>query len=296
MTLSRPEVQRLLADHGLRPSRALGQNFVVDPNTVRRIVRLAGVTDGAAVVEVGAGLGSLTLALAEAGAQVVAVEVDRGLVPILRQIVADRSVTVVEADALQVDWDELLGPLDRAGLPGAAGGAGLPGPAGGAGPWSLVANLPYNVATPLVVQVLEQAPQVGSLLVMVQREVGERLAARPGQAAYGAVSVVVDYWAEASVVGRVPPTVFVPRPNVESALVRIDRRPSPAVPVTVVTYDRLRQVVRAGFAQRRKMLRRSLAGVVPAAAFAATDIAPEARAEELNVVQWGRLAGWTEET
>jgi 16S rRNA (adenine1518-N6/adenine1519-N6)-dimethyltransferase len=287
VTLSRPEVQRLLADHGLRPSRALGQNFVVDPNTVRRIVRLAGVTDGAAVVEVGAGLGSLTLALAEAGAQVVAVEVDRGLVPILRQVVADRSVTVVEADALQVDWDELLGPLDRAGLPGAAGGAGL---------WSLVANLPYNVATPLVVQVLEQAPQVGSLLVMVQREVGERLAARPGQAAYGAVSVVVDYWAEASVVGRVPPTVFVPRPNVESALVRIDRRPSPAVPVTVVTYDRLRQVVRAGFAQRRKMLRRSLAGVVPAAAFAATDIAPEARAEELNVVQWGRLAGWTEET
>ncbi len=287
MTLSRPEVQRLLADHGLRPSRALGQNFVVDPNTVRRIVRLAGVTDGAAVVEVGAGLGSLTLALAEAGAQVVAVEVDRGLVPILREVVADRSVTVVEADALQLDWDELLGPVDRAGLRGSAGGAGR---------WSLVSNLPYNVATPLVVQVLEQAPQVGSLLVMVQREVGERLAARPGQAAYGAVSVVVDYWAEASVVGRVPPTVFVPRPKVESALVRIDRRPSPAVPVTAVTYDRLRQVVRAGFAQRRKMLRRSLAGVVPAAAFAATDIAPEARAEELNVVQWGRLAGWTEET
>ena len=287
MTLSRPEVQRLLADHGLRPSRALGQNFVVDPNTVRRIVRLAGVTDGAAVVEVGAGLGSLTLALAEAGAQVVAIEVDRGLVPILRQVVADRSVTVVEADALQVDWDELLGPVDRLGRPGSAGGARR---------WSLVANLPYNVATPLVVQVLEQAPQVGSLLVMVQREVGERLAARPGQAAYGAVSVVVDYWAEASVVGRVTPTVFVPRPNVESALVRIDRRPSPAVPVTAVTYDRLRQVVRAGFAQRRKMLRRSLAGVVPAAAFAATDIAPEARAEELNVVQWGRLAGWAEAT
>jgi 16S rRNA (adenine1518-N6/adenine1519-N6)-dimethyltransferase len=296
VTLSRPEVQRLLADHGLRPSRALGQNFVVDPNTVRRIVRLAGVTDGAAVVEVGAGLGSLTLALAEAGAQVVAVEVDRGLVPILRQVVADRSVTVVEADALQVDWDELLGPVDRAGRSGPTGGAGRPDLAAAAGQWSLVANLPYNVATPLVVQVLEQAPQVGSLLVMVQREVGERLAARPGQAAYGAVSVVVDYWAEASVVGRVPPTVFVPRPNVESALVRIDRRPSPAVPVTAVTYDRLRQVVRAGFAQRRKMLRRSLAGVVPAAAFAATDIAPEARAEELNVEQWGRLAGWTEET
>jgi 16S rRNA (adenine1518-N6/adenine1519-N6)-dimethyltransferase len=278
VTLTRPEVQRLLADHGLRPSRALGQNFVVDPNTVRRIVRLAGVGDGTPVVEVGAGLGSLTLALAEVGARVVAVEVDRGLVPVLREVVADQPVTVVEADALEVDWAELLGP------------------AGDAGRWSLVANLPYNVATPLVVRVLEQAPQVGSLLVMVQREVGERLAARPGQAAYGAVSVVVDYWADASVVGRVPPTVFVPRPNVESALVRIDRRPVLAVPATVVTYDRLRQVVRAGFAQRRKMLRRSLAGVVPAAAFAAAGVAPEARAEELDVEQWGRLAGWTEET
>ncbi|HEX3947690.1 MAG TPA: rRNA adenine N-6-methyltransferase family protein, partial [Acidimicrobiales bacterium] len=124
MTLSRPEVQQLLADHGLRPTRALGQNFVVDPNTVRRIARLADLAEGDPVVEVGAGLGSLTLALAEAGARVVAVEVDRGLVPVLRQVVADRPVTVVEADALRLDWTALLGPV----------------PAGR--PWSLVANLP----------------------------------------------------------------------------------------------------------------------------------------------------------
>lgn len=285
--LGRPELQRLLAEHGLRPSRALGQNFVVDPNTVRRIVRLAGVTEGSAVVEIGAGLGSLTLALAEVGARVVAVEVDRGLVPVLRQVVAALPVTVIEADALRLDWAGLLG----AGLPGPElsdpeePGSGVPA-------WSLVANLPYNVATPVVIRVLEEAPQVRSLLVMVQREVGERMAAATGDPAYGAVSVKIAYWATASVVGRVPPTVFVPRPKVESALVRIERRSAPAVPPSVVTYERLCEVVRAGFSQRRKMLRRSLAGVVSPEAFAAAGVAPEARAEELVVEQWGRLAGW----
>jgi 16S rRNA (adenine1518-N6/adenine1519-N6)-dimethyltransferase len=271
VTLGRPEIQRLLAEHGLRPSRALGQNFVADPNTVRRIVRLSGVGEGSAVVEIGAGLGSLTLALAESGARVVAVEVDRGLAGVLRQVVAGLAVTVVEADALRLDWDELLEGAPR---------------------WALVANLPYNVATPLVARVLEQAPQVASMLVMVQREVGERLAAAPGDPAYGAVSVKVAYWATASVVGRVPATVFVPKPKVASALVRIERRPAPAVPAAVVAYDRFCQVVRAGFAQRRKMLRRSLAGVVDPAAFAAAGVAPEARAEDLGVEAWGRLAGW----
>lgn len=274
MTHSRSDVQRLLGDHGLRPSRALGQNFVVDPNTVRRIARLSGVTEGTRVVEIGAGLGSLTLALAEAGAQVVAVEVDRGLVPVLGQVVAGRDVRVVEADALDLDWSALLGP------PGGA-------------PWVLVANLPYNVATPLVVSVLERAPQVATLVVMVQREVAERLAAAPGDGAYGAVSVKVAYWAQATVVGRVPATVFVPRPKVESALVRIVRRPAPALDPGVVAYDRLFAVVRAGFGQRRKMLRRSLAGLVAPGAFEASGVAPEARAEDLGVEQWGQLAGWT---
>jgi 16S rRNA (adenine1518-N6/adenine1519-N6)-dimethyltransferase len=285
--LGRPDVQRLLAEHGLRPSRALGQNFVADPNTVRRIVRLAGVTEGSAVVEIGAGLGSLTLALGEVGAKVVAVEVDRGLVPVLREVVASLPVRVVEADALRLDWDELLGHSPSS----------LDGPAPGDDPaveaWSLVANLPYNVATPVVVRVLEEAPLVRSLLVMVQREVGERMAAKPGDEAYGAVSVKIAYWATASVIGRVPPTVFVPRPKVESALVRMERLPEPAVPASVVTYERLFQVVRAGFSQRRKMLRRSLAGVVGPEAFAAAGVAPEARAEDLGVEQWGSLSKWT---
>jgi len=266
--LGRARLTRLLEDHGLRPSRALGQNFLVDPNTAERIVRLAEVGPGAQVVEIGAGLGSLTTALAASGAAVTAVELDRRLASVLREEVAPPGVRVVEADAMRMDW---------AGL--------LPGRG-----WVLVANLPYNVATPLVVEVLESVPGVERMLVMVQREAGERLAAAPGSRVYGAVSVKVAYWARASLVGLVPATVFLPRPRVESALVRIDRRPRPAVDPTVVGYDRLSAVVAAGFGRRRKMLRGALAGVVAPEAFAAAGVEPTARAEDLDVEAWGRLA------
>ncbi|MCU1463015.1 MAG: Ribosomal small subunit methyltransferase [Acidimicrobiales bacterium] len=269
MTLSRRDVSDLLARHGIHPSRALGQNFVVDPNTVRRIARLADVGPGDHVVEIGAGLGSLTLALRETGAAVTAVEVDRRLVPLLREVVEPVGARVVEADATTLDWPALLAEGPR---------------------WSLVANLPYNVATPLVADLLDTVPVIDTMLVMVQREVGERLAARVGDEAYGAVSVKVAYWAEASVVGRVPATVFLPKPKVESALVRITRRPVPAVDPSVVAPDALFALVRAGFGQRRKMLRRALTGLVDDAAFAAAGVEPTARAEELDVAAWGRLA------
>ena len=269
MTLSRREVLDLLDRHGLRPSRALGQNFVVDANTVRRIARLASVGPGDSVVEVGAGLGSLTLALAETGASVTAVELDKYLVPVLRSLVEPSGVRVVEADAMTLDWSSLLA---------------------GRADWVLVANLPYNVATPLIADLLDHVPAIRRMLVMVQREVGERLAAAPGDEAYGAVSVKVAYWANASVVGRVPATVFVPQPRVESVLVRIDRLPSPAVDAD---YDQLFALVRAGFATRRKMLRRALSGLVDAAGFACAGVRPEARAEELDVDAWGRLATCT---
>ncbi|HET7524277.1 MAG TPA: 16S rRNA (adenine(1518)-N(6)/adenine(1519)-N(6))-dimethyltransferase RsmA [Acidimicrobiales bacterium] len=259
----------LLASHGLRPSRALGQNFVADPNTVRRIARLAAVGRGDRVIEIGAGLGSLTLALAETGADVTAVETDRHLLPILRDVLEDTAVTVVHADAMHLDWGGLLGSD--------------PG-------WVMVANLPYNIATPLVADILDSVPQVSRMLVMVQREVGERLAAQPGDEGYGAVSVKVAYWASASIAGRVPASVFIPRPNVESVLVRIERRQAPAVDPAAVPPGRLFQLVRAGFAQRRKMLRGSLAGLVEAGAFEAAGISPQSRAEELGVEDWGRLA------
>jgi 16S rRNA (adenine1518-N6/adenine1519-N6)-dimethyltransferase len=260
-------VRDLLVSHGLSPSRARGQHFVVDANTVRRIARLARVGPGDRVVEVGAGLGSLTLALAETGAAVTALEIDRGLTPVLRQVVEPVGVEVVEADALRSDWSALLGE----------------------GPWTLVANLPYNAATPLIADLLDGVPAVTRMLVMVQREVGERLAAGPGDEGFGAVSVKVAYWATAAVVGRVPATVFLPPPKVESVLVEIRRRPQPAVGPEV---DRgwLFALVAAGFGHRRKMLRGSLAGLVGPEGFAAAGVRPEARAEELGVRDWGRLA------
>ena len=272
MTLSSNQVTSLLTTHGIRPSRALGQNFVADPNTVRRIARLAEVGAGDQVVEIGAGIGSLTVALAQTGADITAVEIDRHLLPALEAVLGNTTVRVVHDDAMTLDWPELLGEH---------------------GDWVLVANLPYNIATPLVADLLDKVPAISRMLVMVQREVADRLAAHAGDEAYGAVSVKVDYWAEAAVVGKVPPSVFVPRPKVESALVSIRRRPSPAVdPEGPEGVDRelLFSLVRAGFAKRRKMLRRSLADLVPLPAFAAADVQPEARAETLDVHDWGRLA------
>ena len=272
MTLSRRQVSDLLAANGIHPSRALGQNFVADPNTVRRIARLAGVGPGDRVLEVGPGLGSLTLALAETGACVTAIEADRRLITVLEGVTGGTRVRLVHGDAMSVDWSDLLG--SRSG-------------------WVLVANLPYNIATPLVAGLLDTVAVIDRMLVMVQREVAERLVAPAGQAGYGAVSVKVAYWAEASMVGRVPASVFIPQPKVESALVSIRRRPAPAVDPEVVPADFLFELVRAGFATRRKMLRRSLAGLVGPAAFEAAGIRPESRAEELDVHAWGRLAAAT---
>jgi len=266
VTLSRRDISEQLERIGRSPSRALGQNFVADPNTVRRIASLAGVGEGDRVVEIGAGLGSLTIALADTGADVTAVEIDRHLVPLLRENVEPRGARVVEGDAMALDWTALLG--DDA--------------------WVLVANLPYNIATPLVADLLDGVPQIRRMLVMVQLEVGERLAAQVGDDAYGAVSVKVAYWAAARVVGKVPPTVFVPQPNVDSGLVAIERRADG--PATSAPYEVLFSLVRQGFGQRRKMLRRSLAGVVSADAFECAGVRPEARPEELDVEAWGRLA------
>lgn len=241
---------------------------MVDPNTVRRIAELARVGPGDHVVEVGAGLGSLTLALAETGAAVTALEVDRGVVPVLRSIVAAadaHNVTVIEADAMQADWTTLLDP-------GVTGG------------WTLVANLPYNVGTPLVCDVLDDVPQVTRLLVMVQREVAERFAAAPGSRAYGAISVKAAYWGCARIVGTVPATVFLPAPNVESALVEITRRTPPAVDP-----QHLFSLVRTAFGQRRKMLRKSLAGTVSDEQFAVACVAPTDRPEDIDLDGWVRL-------
>ncbi|MGQ0831346.1 MAG: 16S rRNA (adenine(1518)-N(6)/adenine(1519)-N(6))-dimethyltransferase RsmA [Microthrixaceae bacterium] len=268
MTHSPSAIRALLATHGVEPTRALGQNFVADANTVRRIARLAAVGSGDRVVEIGAGVGSLTLALLEVGAEVTAIELDRHLLPILREVVEPGGATVVHADAMSLDWDTLLGSE-------------------GARPWVLVANLPYNIATPLILDLLADVPQIERMLVMVQLEVGERLAAGPGDRAHGIPSVKACWWADVHVVGKVPPTVFVPPPRVESALVEV-RRHDPVG--DEAERARVFALIEAGFNQRRKMLRRSLAGRVPPEGFEEAGVRPEARAEELSLADWRRLA------
>ena len=268
------DVRRLAGEHGVRPTKTLGQNFVVDANTVRRIVRTAEVSPDDVVLEVGPGLGSLTLGLLPAGARVVAVEVDPVLADALPGTVAayapdlaDR-LGVVTADALR---------LYR-----------LDGPA----PTAVVANLPYNVAVPVLLHLLETFPGVRRVLVMVQTEVAERLAAAPGSRVYGVPSVKAAWYARVRKAGAVPRSVFWPVPNVDSALVALHRREPPA---TAATRREVFAVVDAAFAQRRKTLRAALAGWAgsPDAAeraLRAAGLDPGARGESLQVDDFARLA------
>lgn len=274
MALTPATIPALLARHGLAPSRALGQNFLADPNTALRIARLADVQSGDRVLEIGPGVGSLTVALLAAGARVTALELDRHVIPALEETVGPDAVRVVVGDALRVDFAEILGDEGSDDAP-----------------WHMVSNLPYNVATPIVMRLLESAPAITSMTVMVQREVGERMAAGPGSKIYGAVSVKIAYFGRAELVGFVPPSVFVPAPKVESALVRIRRAPTP--PVSVPSAPRLFALVRAGFGQRRKMLRGALKAELGAgveSVLAAADIDGRARAETLTLDQWAAIA------
>jgi 16S rRNA (adenine1518-N6/adenine1519-N6)-dimethyltransferase len=269
VTHSHRDITELLAQHGLAPRRAFGQNFVSDPNTVRRIARMANVGPNDHVVEIGAGLGSLTLALAETGARITAIEIDHGIAPVLRDVVKDLpNVSVVVGDALELDWNEIILPGSKA---------------------VVVANLPYNVATPLVADLLDAIPQISRFVVMVQKEVALRLASSVGSSDYGAISVKVAYWATARVLGDVPPSVFIPRPKVTSSIIEITLRETPAVGPHIAP-QQLFKVIRTGFGQRRKMLRRSLAAIATPENFVLAGVSPEARPEELDVHQWGRLA------
>lgn len=267
--LTPSRVRRLLDAHGLAPRRTAGQNFLVDPNTVRRIVDAAGVRPDDTVLEIGPGLGSLTLGLAGVARRVVAVEIDAGLVRALSETVAPLdNVEVVHADALRTDLGALVG----------------------GGPARLVANLPYNAATPLVLHGLLD-PAVEDQLVMVQREVGQRWCAAPGDPLRGAVSVKVDVLAEAQVVLRIPRTVFFPAPRVDSVMVRLRRRPQAPSPAS---REWLFSVVETAFAGRRKTLRNTLRPLADpprlsaAAARAGVDLG--ARAETLTTDQLVALA------
>lgn len=268
--LSPADIGELARRYEIVPTRALGQNFVIDQNTIRRIVRLAEIAAGDRIIEVGAGVGTLTLGLAEAAGHVTAIELDRKLIPALKEVLEGTdNVEVVVADAMDLDF----GPL-------VAGG-----------PHRLVANLPYNIATPLIADLLQQRPEIEDFVVMVQREAGERFVAAPGSKAYGAVSLLVAYHAQARLLGKVPASVFWPVPKVESLLVRLTRREPPAD----LAGPELMRVVRAAFSQRRKTIRNTLASGLEMqvseveAALARAGIDPGLRAEALGLSQFAGL-------
>ncbi|WP_249521339.1 16S rRNA (adenine(1518)-N(6)/adenine(1519)-N(6))-dimethyltransferase RsmA [Microbacterium sp. ER1] len=271
--LGATEIRRLAAELDVTPTKKLGQNFVVDANTVRKIVQAARVQPGERVVEVGPGLGSLTLAILEAGAAVTAVEIDHRLAARLPQTAAEHGVpegmlTVVDADALRVTE--------------------LPGE-----PTVLVANLPYNVSVPVLLHFLETFPYLQRGVVMVQAEVAERLAAKPGSKIYGSPSVKAAWYGEWKLTGNVSRQVFWPVPNVDSLLVGFDRSEGERGPVE--ERRRTFAIVDAAFNQRRKMLRQALSGLFGSSAAAtevltAAGVAPTARGEDLTVDDYQRIA------
>jgi 16S rRNA (adenine1518-N6/adenine1519-N6)-dimethyltransferase len=272
------EVRALAADLGIRPTKTLGQNFVHDANTVRRIVTAAGVGADDHVLEVGPGLGSLTLALLDVAGTVVAVEIDPVLAERLPNTVADRApdlaahLRVIEADALRVRAAEV-----------------------GDAPTALVANLPYNVAVPVLLHLLAELPSIRTSLVMVQAEVADRLAAPPGNKVYGVPSVKAGFFGTVRRAGAVGRNVFWPVPQVESGLVRVDRYAEPPWPIEDAHRVRVFKVIDAAFAQRRKTLRAALAGWAGSAPEAerrlvAAGIDPSARGETLDTAAFVRLA------
>ena len=267
------EVRQLAAELDLRPTKQRGQNFVIDPNTVRRIVRESGVGPQDVVVEVGPGLGSLTLALLEVVDRVVAVELDELLASRLPRTLAEHAPAV--ADRCEVVLSDALKVTE------------LPGPQ----PTALVANLPYNVSVPVLLHLLALLPSLERGLVMVQAEVADRLAARPGSKVYGVPSVKAAWYADVRRAGAIGRNVFWPAPNVDSGLVAWTRREPPS---TTVPRERVFAIVDAAFAQRRKALRGVLRAVAPAAdvdaALAAAGVDPLARGESLTVEDFVRIA------
>lgn len=259
--LGRAETRSLLDRHGIRLRRDLGQHFLVEPNLVRRIVAIAAVGPGSQVVEIGAGAGTLTRSLAASGAAVIAYEIDDSLRPVLEETVGDAAELRFE-DAAAVDFDQALGP----------------------GEWVVVANLPYNVGTPIVLTMLRSVPRITRLVVMLQREAVDRLVADPGSKAYGLPSVVVRLNGTVRAALGVPAHVFFPEPKVESAVAVIDR-----IVADPASEDAIR-LAAAGFGQRRKMLRSALRGVVSEEELQRAGIAPTARAETLAPEDWLRLA------
>jgi len=272
------EVRRLLAEYGLKPRKSLGQNFLVAAGVLDKILEAAEVEKDEVVIEIGPGVGALTRRLAEKGARVAAVEIDGRLIPLLKEVLGDLGdrVRLINADALKVDYGALLAEM-------------------GAGSFKVVANLPYYITSPFVAGFLEAGYRFERMVLMVQKEVADRMTAANGTESYGALSVLVAYHTEADVVWRVSRHCFYPPPAVDSAVVRLVRRPAPAV--TVLQPELFFRIVRASFGRRRKMLPNALAGAVPGLdretwvqIIESAGIDPRVRGETLTPDQFGLIA------
>jgi 16S rRNA (adenine1518-N6/adenine1519-N6)-dimethyltransferase len=268
VTLTRTQVKDLLQKYDINPRKSLGQNFVVEPNTIRQIIELASIEADDFVIEVGPGIGSLTSSLLEVAGHVTAIEVDDALVRVLTDLLRpeDDRFRLVNADVMNLDVNELLAARNES--------------------WNLVANLPYNISVPLICDFLERVPVITKMTVMVQREVAERLVAKTGEKAFGLPSLKIQYFAEVKKIADVPPSVFLPKPKVDSSLVQIERREKY---VTSANYDVLFELAKRSFSQRRKMLRRSLKETFDLNDFESAGIDPTQRAEDITLEEWAAL-------
>ncbi|WEV69361.1 16S rRNA (adenine(1518)-N(6)/adenine(1519)-N(6))-dimethyltransferase RsmA [Bifidobacterium sp. ESL0775] len=296
------DVRRIASEAGISPTKKFGQNFVIDPGTVRRIVREAGVGADIRVLEVGPGLGSLTLALLETGAAVTAVEIDPALAARLPETVAEfmpeaaGRLTVVTADAMSLSPETLpeFAPNHQNGNAQSlkTEATSTANNANDGNPFTLVSNLPYNVATPILLTLLERFGNLDHFLVMVQKEVADRLAAKPGSKIYGTPSVKLAWYGHTERVGLVGRNVFWPAPNVDSALVSFTRygKDDKRNMAAKANREKVFQLIDAAFGQRRKTLHAALKKLVPAEAFAKAGIDPTRRGETLTIGEFTSLA------
>ena len=269
----------LLARHGFHFSKSMGQNFLIDTHVLEKIISAAGITKNDCVLEIGPGIGTMTQYLAENAGHVVAVEIDRNLIPILKETLADYdNVTVINEDILRVDIKALAEEYN------------------GGKPIKVVANLPYYITTPIIMGLFESGVPIDNITVMVQKEVADRMKEGPGSKDYGALSLAVQYYAEPEIVANVPPNCFIPRPNVGSAVIRLTRHKE--MPVEVKDPALMFKIIRASFNQRRKTLQNGLgnASELPytkeqiAAAIAEMGLTPTIRGEALSLAQFAQLS------
>jgi 16S rRNA (adenine1518-N6/adenine1519-N6)-dimethyltransferase len=270
--------KEILAKYNMSAKKKFGQNFLIDSNVLNGIVEAAGVTKDDCVLEIGPGIGSLTQCLAEAAGKVVAVEIDRGLIPVLADTLSEYdNVTVINEDILKVDIDEIVA--------GSNGGR----------PIKVVANLPYYITTPIIMKLFEKGAMIESITVMVQKEVAERMCAGPGSKDYGAFTLLVQWYTEPELLFPVPPHCFVPQPRVTSAVVRLKRREAP--PAAVESEETFFRTVRGAFAQRRKTLSNALMAAFPGLDRAGAEecaaeagLSPAVRGEALSILQFADLS------